>query len=732
MHLAEGFVHAFQVDRRHGSPPNAAAGCAPKRTVACLCKGGRVGILRIDSDGWVASLAPGPEGPALLHVGPSGSACDGLGALGLAQAGRDSPAEVALMPTGASGAAPATIEAVDAAGRPVPLVWESCTQAFDGAAVRFDLRASGVAAQITVAPGPGGCFDISARAEADAGLALTRLGLAFALPHRMGFIHHAGGRWNAEFDWHAQELQVGAGLRIEARAGRTGHAHSPNVTLGTAGCSMTTGEALGVAFHAAGDFVIEAERDRDGPVRVAATRRLDAVRRAQVRLTLAPSATGHQGVARAMHARANALAFGGDAVPVRRIHYNTWEGVYFDHDRAVLSELIGRAARLGVERWVLDDGWFAGRNDDTTSLGDWRVDPVKYPDGLDPLIAEVRQAGMDFGLWIEPEMVNPDSDLYRAHPDWVLGHGAAPLVEARHQLVLDLSRAEVRDFIVATVCGLLDAHDIAYLKWDMNRDTWQKFGASGHVSSRYADGLMEVLARIRAAHPQVEIESCASGGARANFAVLGPCQRIWTSDCNDALERQRIQHGFRRFFPPSVMGAHAGPRVCHTTGRVLAMEFRAQTALMGHMGCEMDLRELTAEEEETLAFWFARYRELRGLIHSGQVMLFDRVDGAEIVHGIEAPGRMLVQIAQLDRPRFGLPEPLVIGHARPEARYRIRWLRGPHGIRQPATVKRLPPIWAEADEITVTGEVLRGGLPLPGQYPASAITLLIDEIRKEP
>ena len=395
----------------------------------------------------------------------------------------------------------------------------------------------------------------------------------------------------------------------------------------------------------------------------------------------------------------------------------------------MLSELIVRAARLGVERWILDDGWFLGRDDDSTSLGDWMADPKKYPRGLRPIVEEVKSAGMDFGLWVEPEMVSPGSSLFAAHPDWVLGHAGAPLVEARRQLVLNLAMPEVRDFIVSTVCGLLESHDIACLKWDMNRDTWQKHAATGKlVSSEYSSGLMSVLQRIRARHPRVEIESCASGGGRANFAILGPTKRIWASDSNDPLERQRIHAGFRQMFPASTMGAHAGARRCHTTGRVHDMEFRAQTAFLGHMGCELDLRELTGQEEAALSYWFARYKELRALIHRGEPCMFDRADPNERAFGVTDGARSIVQVAQLDRPRFGLPEPLRLTFASPDASYRVTWLRSPGSRRRPAAFKRLAPIWEEADAAGVTGAQLLAGLPLPGLAPASAVTLLIEEV----
>ena len=330
------------------------------------------------------------------------------------------------------------------------------------------------------------------------------------------------------------------------------------------------------------------------------------------------SAEGANGVSwnfhRAIRARMN---WPGGAMKPRPVHLNTWEGFYFDHDLAALKQLATSAAEIGIERFVLDDGWFAGRDDDTSSLGDWWADAAKYPDGLRPLADHVTGLGMEFGLWVEPEMVNPDSDLLRAHPDWALQIAGRPLLEARHQLVLDMTRSEVADYLFEKIADLLAGLPIAYLKWDHNRD----LSAAGRTPlyRRQVLATYALMARIRAAFPSVEIESCAGGGGRIDAGVIRHSHRFWTSDCIDAVSRVAIQRGFLQFMPPELMGSHVGTSPAHSTGRMQAMDFRAGVALPGHFGVELDLRKVEDAEREALRGWIAAYKAHRDALHRGRV-----------------------------------------------------------------------------------------------------------------
>jgi alpha-galactosidase len=301
--------------------------------------------------------------------------------------------------------------------------------------------------------------------------------------------------------------------------------------------------------------------------------------------------------------------------------------MYFDLSMSRLCQLADEAAAVGVERFVLDDGWFKGRKSDSAGLGDWTVDETVFPQGLGPLVEHVNAGGMEFGLWVEPEMVNPDSDLYRAHPDWVLNAAPAPLLLSRNQLVLDLTRTEVQQHLFEQLDNLLSEYAITYLKWDMNRVINQPGNVEGRAVTHYQTlALYQLLARIREAHPEVEIESCSSGGGRADFGVLAHTDRIWTSDSNDALDRLSIQKGFSFFFPPEIMGAHVGPRDCHITGRSISMATRAGVALFGDMGIEANLLTMDDAEKAELKAAVALHKKHRHLLHSGKLMRLDTED----------------------------------------------------------------------------------------------------------
>ena len=453
------------------------------------------------------------------------------------------------------------------------------------------------------------------------------------------------GRWAMEFQTRRFARGLGAYVR-ENRRGRTSHDAFPGLMLAEAATSEMAGAAMGVHLGWSGNHRLAVESFNDGRALVMAEglllpgemRLLPGESLASPVLYAAISTQGLNGLSQAFHRHVRARPEHARlrARP-RPVHYNSWEAVYFDHDPAVMQDLATRAAAIGMERFVLDDGWFKGRRSDRSGLGDWQVDGGVYPAGLAPLIAHVRGLGMEFGLWVEPEMVNPDSDLYRAHPDWVLATPPAPQLDFRHQLVLDFGRAEVREHLFDAIAALLRAHPIAYLKWDMNRDLSHPGGGDGRAGARaHVLGVYQVLDRLRAEHPQVEIESCASGGGRADYGILARTDRIWTSDSNDALDRVTIQRGFSHFFPPEVMGAHVGPETCHITGRRLTMGLRVATALFGHMGVECDLRALEAREAEDLAAGIALHKAHRELIHSGDMVRLDSAAGTSAVMIIDA------------------------------------------------------------------------------------------------
>lgn len=338
------------------------------------------------------------------------------------------------------------------------------------------------------------------------------------------------------------------------------------------------------------------------------------------------SSEGANGVAWAFHrAIRGAMQWPGGAMTPRAVHLNTWEGFYFDHDIAALKQLADAAAKVGIERFVLDDGWFHGRDGDTAALGDWWPDAGKYPQGLGPLAQHVTALGMEFGLWVEPEMINPDSELYRAHPDWALHIAGRPLLAARNQLVLDLSRPEVGDYLFGQIAPLLDSLPIAYLKWDHNRDLVQAGAAP--LYRRQVQAAYALFARFRAAFPAVEIEACAGGGGRIDAGIIRHTHRFWTSDCIDAVSRVQIQRGFLQFMPPELMGSHVGASPAHSTGRMQAMDFRCGVAMPGHFGVELDVRKLSEADSARLGRWISRYKQLRDRLHHARVWQGEAPDG---------------------------------------------------------------------------------------------------------
>ena len=309
----------------------------------------------------------------------------------------------------------------------------------------------------------------------------------------------------------------------------------------------------------------------------------------------------------------------------RPVHLNTWEGFYFDHDEAALMELADAAAMVGIERFVLDDGWFQGRNDDTSSLGDWWSDAAKYPNGLKPLADHVTGLGMEFGLWVEPEMVNPDSDLYRAHPNWALATPGRTVITARNQLVLDMANPDVGEYLFDKIAALLKDLPISYLKWDHNRDL-----TTAGAQPRYrkqVEAAYALMGRLRAAFPHVEIEACAGGGGRIDAGVIRHTHRFWTSDNIDAVSRVSIQRGFLQFMPPELMGSHVGASPAHATGRSQSMDFRGSVALPGHLGVELDARKLDNSDRAKLTEWITRYKAHRDRLHHGKVWLGEGDDG---------------------------------------------------------------------------------------------------------
>lgn len=564
--------------------------------------------------------------------------------------------------------------------------------------------------------------------------AVDRLALTLPLPMRAREVLDLTGRWCRER--HPQRTTLGLGTwSRESRHGRTGHDGVTLLHVGTPGFGFGHGEVWAVHLGWSGDSDTWVERDPSGFAQLGVAELLSPGE-----VVLAPgesyatptayavySAWGMDEASQALHAHLRARS--SHPSRPRPVTLNTWEAVYFDHRLDRLTELADAAASVGVERFVLDDGWFGGRRHDRAGLGDWTVSAQVWPDGLTPLIDAVTSRGMEFGLWVEPEMVNLDSDLARAHPDWLLAPPETIPIAWRHQHVLDLAHPEVFAHILDRLDALLRDHDIAYLKWDHNRDLVQ--AAHGRAPGVHAQTLAayRLLDELRSRHPRVEIESCASGGARVDLGIIERTDRVWASDTLDPIERQTIQRWTAALLPPELIGAHIGSEQSHTTGRRASLGFRCVTAFFGHLGIEADLTAMSPVDRNRIAVTVAEHKALRPLLHSGLVVRLDEVDEGAMAHGVIAHDRTEAVFAwvQLTTAAAEVPGRLRLPGLDPSRTYAVRELHLGGG----ATGAQISgPAWRQPGrEIEVPGALLVSlGLQLPVLHPEQGIVLHCREV----
>ncbi len=593
-------------------------------------------------------LAPSADGvPVLQHWGTALGELrqEDLAAIvhahrpGVPHSALDRPRVTGLVPTTASGFTGTPAVEVLRPGRVAPVRLDAWTCAATEHGVRLTAADEDLGCRVTVelTLDAGGLVHTRTSVEnvGQDDLLVAAVRTFLPVPARAGELLDLTGRWIGERVPQRHPWPVGTWRRA-GRHGRTGHDATLLLSAGTPGFAFRRGEVWSVHVAWSGDHETLAERTPEGDCLLGGGELLqpgEVVLPAGDTYT-SPwlvggwSARGLDGVSARLHDHVRRTT----PRPLRKVLVNTWEAVYFDHDLDRLSDLAGAAAEVGVERFVLDDGWFRGRRDDTAGLGDWVVDPQVHPGGLQPLVERVQALGMDFGLWVEPEMVNPDSDVARAHPDWVLQAHAEPPPTWRHQQVLDLAHPAAYEHVRSQLMTLLDDLDVAYLKWDHNRDLVDVPGSHAQTLAFY-----RLLDELRAAHPALEIESCASGGGRIDLGVLARTDRVWPSDTIDAVERQRIQRWTAVLVPPEMIGAHLGGPRAHTTGRTQSLDFRMATALLGHLGIEWDLRGVTPEERAQVAAWVALHKELRPLVAEGRLVRSDHPDPACQVTGVVAP-----------------------------------------------------------------------------------------------
>jgi alpha-galactosidase len=460
----------------------------------------------------------------------------------------------------------------------------------------------------------------------------TAMSAALDLPDARWDFVQLSGTWARETHITARRLRPGR-QTVGSDRGSSSHQHQPFIALRRATTTEAEGEAYGFGLIYSGNFLAEAEVDPFDTTRVRLgispdtfTWTLEAGAAFETpEAILVYSDAGLGAMSDALHALfRERLARGTWRDAPRPVLINNWEATYFDFDEAKLLAIATSARDLGVELFVLDDGWFGARDDDTTSLGDWFVDRRKLPNGLAGVAARVEALGLRFGLWIEPEMVSERSRLFEAHPDWAVGIPGRPRTESRQQLVLDMSRPEIVNHLFGVLSELLASAPISYVKWDMNRTITEPYSSAlpadrqGEFFHRYILGVYDLYARLTAAFPDILFESCAGGGGRFDAGMLAFAPQGWTSDDTDAIERLKIQWGTSMAYPLSSMGAHVAAVPNHQTGRITPIETRAAVAFFGVFGYELDPTALTAAERSAVAAQIAFYKEHRELFQRGR------------------------------------------------------------------------------------------------------------------
>ncbi len=576
------------------------------------------------------------------------------------------------------------------------------------------------------------CTEASITSGGGRKLVLDRLSaIALRVPRRFTELVSFTGRWAGEMRETTRPLAP-EGFARASVAGKPGFAGGNWLIIE----DPASGEVLGAHLAWSGDHDTRIDVDMVGSADGRAVLQMGAgwdggevdlehdvgYRTPTAMFALAPDRST---LAQAFHDHARAILPNRKDWGPRKVHLNSWEALGFNLSEAGLMRLADDAAMLGIERFVLDDGWFGGRRDDRTSLGDWTVSHEIFPNGLGPLIDHVKSLGMDFGLWVEPEMVSPDSDFYRAHRSGCLHAKDRDRPTMRGQLVLNLLDPAICNAVFDQLDALLREYDIAYLKWDHNRDLFPAKARVGSVRNSQTQYFYALLDRLRAAHPNVEIESCSSGGGRIDFGVLSRTHRVWPSDNNDAIERLRIIPAWSQFLPLEVLGSHVGPSPNPITGRRLAMDFRAKVAIFGHMGVEADPARMTDKERECLAAHIALYKAWRGVLHEGALWRLEHPDpnvtGMMVTH--EDKG-LAIATQTAFSPVFDAA-PVRLAGLDTQALYRVT-LPEPWPPRAKHYLAA-PQLWREG--LTLSGTALMTqGLALPLTHPETAWLIAMEKL----
>ena len=541
------------------------------------------------------------------------------------------------------------------------------------------------------------------------------------------------GRWGQEFQSQRKDLSLGNALVIENRRGRTSHENFPGLIIGEKNFNEEQGQVLGIHLAWSGNYKIHAEKLLNGSSHVLAGELFlpGEMRLAPKESYTSPTvyctiANGLEEMSHRFHSYARSHILPDNTRQARPVAINSWEAIYFDHDMTKMKAMIDAAASAGVERFVLDDGWFKGRRDDSSGLGDWTVDSDVYPEGLGELIGYAQEKGMDFGLWFEPEMVNPNSDLYRTHPDWILHPKDQTVLEERNQLVLNLAHPDAFAYIESAMTKILEDYPIAYVKWDMNRTLVSPAGADSCAGAhKQVQASYQLMANLRERFPKLEIESCSSGGGRIDFGVLKYSSRVWPSDNNDPVSRVASHRGFSLFFPPEIMASHVGAEKAHLTGRSTDIHYRAMTALQGVPGFETNLAEASPEDLELYKNYIRIYKENRTWMNEARVVrdyiadsdchIFSLVskDQKNALTWVQSIGSTCTPFSNILKCR-GLSK---------ELKYRCK-VASFNKDELSFPMKKLPPFWQHLDEQLVDGFILQeAGFMLPTLPPQSSLLI---------
>lgn len=456
--------------------------------------------------------------------------------------------------------------------------------------------------------------------------------LCLDIPHGDWDWVHFHGRHTMERLVERRKLFHGVQESSSSR-GTSSHQQNPSVLLCSNDCTETSGECIGALLVYSGSFQTKIELTQLNQVRMLMGINSECFswelkpneQFSTPEVILSYSDSGMETLSHNFHnVIRNNICRGEYKQSERPVLINNWEATYFDFNEERLENIAKEASKLGVDMFVMDDGWFGKRDSDTSGLGDWFVNEEKLKGGLNTLVEKVKSYGMKFGIWFEPEMVSEDSELYRTHPEWAIQIPNRKPTRSRYQLVLDMTRQDVRDYLFKVISDVLSSADISYVKWDMNRSICDWYSAElpvenmGEMQHRYVLGLYELLDRLTSEFPHILFEGCSGGGGRFDAGILYYCPQIWCSDDTDAYERTKIQYGTSFFYPISTIGSHVSIVPNHQTGRITPFETRAVTAMSGSFGYELDLNTLSEEEKNAVVEQNKRFKKYGPLIHNGR------------------------------------------------------------------------------------------------------------------